>query len=417
MTAIYAVWNNYGFALASDSNQTATQTDQTWVDPVEKIILLHNHQVAVAAAGSAMHEDIEINEIIRSWESQLPTAGFQKLDDYFIDFSLWFAGQQFNFSDTDVDDVGDFAKAQFEIFRVDYSEQLMQNDAQFFLDAFLGDALISRNSLNIYGRSWSAFADKEEINSENASDMTAEKIKCVEILYEQLSNAIETRQTTPNSNLNLHINQHPDFEYEIMPRVLKEFSIVFGRNFDLANELDQAMLSLIFGLIENRLVFAPKIKILMVGYGKSDWLPTGITFEMAESFYNVPRIKVSDYSNPNFNWYVALAVDSAVYQLTRGHSEERHKEIVDMAQKHIMKGHRDEFNSDLRAIADNQFRESVRRLEFLTLERLEFVSRLFVQIEALKSYLDEPVQGVGGDTKVISMTKTTRKERVFKELG
>jgi hypothetical protein len=93
MTAIYAVWNNYGFALASDSNQTATQTDQTWVDPVEKIILLHNHQVAVAAAGSAMHEDIEINEIIRSWESQLPTAGFQKLDDYFIDFSLWFAGQ------------------------------------------------------------------------------------------------------------------------------------------------------------------------------------------------------------------------------------------------------------------------------------------------------------------------------------
>lgn len=51
MTAIYAVWNNYGFALASDSNQTATQTDQTWVDPVEKIILLRDHQVAVAAAG------------------------------------------------------------------------------------------------------------------------------------------------------------------------------------------------------------------------------------------------------------------------------------------------------------------------------------------------------------------------------
>ena len=88
-----------------------------------------------------------------------------------------------------------------------------------------------------------------------------------------------------------------------------------------------------------------------------------------------------------------------------------------MAQKHIMEGHEEEFYSDLRAIVDNQFQESVRRLDFLTLERLEFVSRLFVQIEALKSYLDEPVQGVGGDTKVISMTKTTRKERVFKELG
>lgn len=417
MTAIYAVWNNYGFALASDSNQTATQTDQTWVDPVEKIISLRDHQVAIAAAGSAMHEDIEINEIIKSWELQLPTAGFPKLEDYFIDFCLWFAEQEFNFSDSDVDSLGDFAKARFEVFRENYSEQIIQNDAQLFLDAFLVNELISRNSLNIYGRGWSSFAGSDELTSENARDTATEKIKCVEILYEKLSNAIETRLSIPNSNLNLHINQHPDFEYAIMPRVLKEFSVVFERNFDLENELDQAMLSLIFGMIENRINFDPEIKILMVGYGKSDWLPTGISFDMAESYYNVPRIKVSDYSNPNFNWYVALAVDSAVYQLTRGHSEERHKEIVDMAQKHIMKGHRDEFNSDLRAIADNQFRESVRRLDFLTLERLEFVSRLFVQIEALKSYLDEPVQGVGGDTKVISMTKTTRKERIFKELG
>ena len=417
MTAIYAVWNNYGFALASDSNQTATQTDQTWVDPVEKIILLRDHQVAVAAAGSAMHEDIEINEIIKSWELQLPAAGFRKLDDYFIDFCLWFAEQEFNFSDSDADSLGDFAKAQFEVFRDNYSEQIIQNDAQLFLDAFLVNVRISRNSLNIYGRGWSSFADDDELKSENANDMTPEKIRSVEILYNQLSNAIETRQSAPNTNLNLHINQHPDFEFEIMPRVLKEFSVVFERNFDLTSELDQTMLSLIFGLIENRMIFAPEIKILMVGYGKSDWLPTGISFDMAESFFHVPRIKVSDYSNPNFNWYVALAVDSAVYQLTRGHSRQRHREIVDMAQKHIMEGHEEEFYSDLRAIVDNQFQESVRRLDFLTLERLEFVSRLFVQIEALKSYLDEPVQGVGGDTKVISMTKTTRKERVFKELG
>jgi hypothetical protein len=43
------------------------------------------------------------------------------------------------------------------------------------------------------------------------------------------------------------------------------------------------------------------------------------------------------------------------------------------------------------------------------------VSRLFVQIEALKSFLDQPVPGVGGDTKVITMTKTTRRQKSFKE--
>jgi hypothetical protein len=177
------------------------------------------------------------------------------------------------------------------------------------------------------------------------------------------------------------------------------------------------MISVVLALIENRMEFQSDVKILMVGYGNQDWLPTGISFEINESYCRVPRIKVSDYSNPNFNWYVALAVDSAVWQLTRGHSRLRHQEINEMAKQFLKEEHENDFYAGMREIANKQFRESVRRLDFLTLERLEFVSRLFVQIEALKSYLDEPVQGVGGDTKVISMTKTTRKVRVFKELG
>lgn len=172
MTAIYAVWNNYGFALASDSNQTAKQTDQTWVDPVEKIILLRDHQVAVATAGNAMHENIEINEIIRSWELQIPPKGYFTLDEYFIDFSLWFAEQQFNFSDTNIEGLVKFAKTIFEIFRDDYAAQLIQADVQLFLTSFLEDRSISRNQLNIYGRGWGDFADKDELNSENSTDTT-----------------------------------------------------------------------------------------------------------------------------------------------------------------------------------------------------------------------------------------------------
>jgi hypothetical protein len=88
-----------------------------------------------------------------------------------------------------------------------------------------------------------------------------------------------------------------------------------------------------------------------------------------------------------------------------------------MAEPHIKKGHEADFAKGLTDIANSKFQNSVKRLDFLTLDRLEFVSRLFVQIEALRSYLDEPVPGVGGDTKVISMTKTTRREKLFRELG
>ena len=67
MTAIFAVWNNYGFSLASDSNQTGSKDNQTWVDPVEKIIMLENHQIAIGAAGNSFHSGVEVNEIFRSW--------------------------------------------------------------------------------------------------------------------------------------------------------------------------------------------------------------------------------------------------------------------------------------------------------------------------------------------------------------
>lgn len=417
MTAIYTVWNNYGFALASDSNQTANQTDQTWVDPVDKVVVLEKHQVAVAAAGSAMHENIEINEIIRTWENQLPENGFSRLDDYFVDFSLWFANQKFNFDDSDIERLIDFTRKQFVIFREHYFEHINNNDTKSFLEEFLSIVNLTRNSLNIYANAWEDFADDSELIEIDSTDTTIEKLRCVDRLHQNLITHPEYLKSIAAKSTFQRIDQHPDYETKIFPKLMDEFQAVFEREFNSNSEIDQTMITVTLAILENCMDFEPKVKILMVGYGNEDWLPTGISFEVSESYCRVPRIKVSDYSNPNFNWYVALAVDSAVWQLTRGHSRDRHREINEMAQQFLKEEHENDFYEGMREIANKQFRESVRRLDFLTLERLEFVSRLFVQIEALKSYLDEPVQGVGGDTKVISMTKTTKKVRIFKELG
>ena len=417
MTAIYAVWNNYGFALASDSNQTASQTDQTWVDPVDKVVLLEKHQVAVAAAGNAMHENIEINEIIRSWESQLPQSGYPNLDDYFVDFSIWYAQQRFNFDESDADGLIEFARGQFKIFREHYSEHIEKDDSQSFLEEFFSIVNLSRNSLNIYASAWDDFGDPAELVTDDKNDTTIKKLLSVEGLHQKLITDSRFQQKIDALETFQRISQHPDYETTIFPRLVNVFQEVFERTFNIGSEIDQIMISVVLAVLENRMDIDSDMKILMVGYGNEDWLPTGISFEIKESYCRVPRIKVSDYSNPNFNWYVAVAVDTAVYQLTRGHSRLRHQEINEMATQFLKEEHVDDFYQGMRDIANNQFRESVRRLDFLTLERLEFVSRLFVQIEALKSYLDEPVQGVGGDTKVISMTKTTRKVRVFKELG
>ena len=416
MTAIYTVWNNYGFALASDSNQTAAQKDQTWVDPVEKILLLKNHQIAIGAAGNAMHEGIEVNEIVRSWEKQLPDIGFPKLDDYFIDFVFWFANQKFNSSYTSPETYTDFAHRRFETYKLYSSMQADPLNVDEFLDFHVANAKVGRFASNLFGSAWDSYADEGEL-LENAITTLEKKNRHVQSIREQIATNGKLVKPISGSNEFPHIMDQDDYDEDLQLKILSNFESVFQRKFDAKNSIDNVYLQKIFEELENDLDFIFDVNFQIVGYGNDDWLPTSIKFDVTESLSGVPRVKISDYSNPNYNWYLALAQNSAVSQLTRGHTTEREQEIIEMAEPHIKKDHHAEFAQGLGNIANAKFQNSVKRLDFLTLDRLEFVSRLFVQIEALRSYLDEPVPGVGGDTKVISMTKTTRKERVFKELG
>jgi hypothetical protein len=59
--------------------------------------------------------------------------------------------------------------------------------------------------------------------------------------------------------------------------------------------------------------------------------------------------------------------------------------------------------------------KSLTRIDSLTVRRLEFVARLFVELEALKSYLNEPLPGVGGDVQFITMTKDSTKSGLYHE--
>ena len=416
MTAIYTVWNNYGFALASDSNQTAAQKDQTWVDPVEKILLLKNHQIAIGAAGNAMHEGIEVNEIVRSWEKQLPDIGFPKLDDYFIDFVFWFANQKFNSSYTSPETYTDFAHRRFETYKLYSSMQADPLNVDEFLDFHVANAKVGRFASNLFGSAWDSYADEGEL-LENAITTLEKKNRHVQSIREQIATNGKLVKPISGSNEFPHIMEQDDYDEDLQLKILEIFESVFQRKFDAKNSIDSVYLQKIFEELENDLDFIFDVNFQIVGYGNDDWLPTSIKFDVTESLSGVPRVKISDYSNPNYNWYLALAQNSAVSQLTRGHTTEREQEIIEMAEPHIKKDHHADFAQGLGNIANAKFQNSVKRLDFLTLDRLEFVSRLFVQIEALRSYLDEPVPGVGGDTKVISMTKTTRKERIFKELG
>jgi hypothetical protein len=294
--------------------------------------------------------------------------------------------------------------------------QVDPTNVEEFVELHIANAKVGRFAANLFGSAWDLYVNEGELLEKPITTLE-KKNRHVQSIREQIASSGKLVQPIGGTNEFPHIMDQADYDENLQLRLLENFESVFQRKFDSKKSIDSMYLKKIFEELENDLDFIFDVNFQIVGYGNDDWLPTSIKFDVTESLSGVPRIKISDYSNPNYNWYLALAQNSAVSQLTRGHTTEREEEIIEMAERHLKKDHHAEFAQGLSDIANSKFQNSVKRLDFLTLDRLEFVSRLFVQIEALRSYLDEPVPGVGGDTKVISMTKTTRKERVFKELG
>jgi len=407
MTAIFAVWNNYGFSLASDSNQTSKMNNQNWVDPVEKALMLKNHQIAIAAAGRSFHQGVEVNEIFRTWETTLDSEDFGSLEEYFLDFVDWFLEQDFPANESSIPSLAGDLNFWFTEIKNIILEHDNSISPELLEECLFTKHQSSRTDLNLFGNSWEILADKEETIN-NVVSMKYSKMQDIRDLL-----LVDRLHLQGDSKFGLIENE--TLAEETSNAVESEFLEVFGRNFDQSSELDVKIMVLTFCMIENLCLDESPIDILMIGFGREDWLPSAFQFSIHPKFFGIPRLFISDYSNPNLNWYMKIAIDNAVYELTRGISRERRSEIGALVMKRLDESSADEFASELNIMLDEKFQSTLSKVDHLTIDRLEYVSRLFVQIEALKSFLDQPVAGVGGDTKVISMTKTSRRERFFTE--
>jgi len=407
MTAIFAVWNNYGFSLASDSNQTGSKDNQTWVDPVEKIIMLENHQIAIGSAGDSFHNGVEINEIFRSWEKSMPKEGFSKLDDYFLNFAIWFNSQKFNESGPDYDELETLFRSCFEDIFTLLSQDGDNNQLGELESRTIAIFGRDRDTLNFLAPDWDIYA----AISDSAAEIVTEAEKKTDELRANLIALAPGIQ-----NFSFLFNSEDVLDTQIMGRIYPAFKDVFGRDFDFDNELDLEILNISVSLISSLSTTSSEdLKVLMLGFGEQDWLPSGISFQLYSSFFGLRRLCVTDWSSPNRNWFMSIAIDAAIHELTRGISVDRLSEITELASEFIEPSQFEEFTEKISKQSNTKFHKTLSRIDHLTIDRLEFVSRLFVQIEALKSFLDQPVPGVGGDTKVISMTKTTRRQKYFRE--
>ena len=393
MTAIYLVWNKEGFAFAGDSNVSIEVDGKTeWLQATEKIFSIPNHQIAVGSAGRGKINGLSIREIFGWWAENLgPKENFNYFGEYVANFVAWFSTQpwQLNYSAGQLGE-GIETNAGWACF--DILEKMVkagvtwQVAAEQWIDEF------SRiMKLNAAGPS---FRDTKLITPErlDSGSMSQE-------ITERLSKAYSERKAGA-ANLGVLAREN----------IKKHISDSFEEDFDSTNEIHRDLLDQIADVYIERFPYVEEYAhTLMVGFGNDDPSPTAYSLRLYDNLSDVPRILIEEVSQPHDIWWWAIGVTASVTRLFRGYSRDllEHSSFT-ATQKDKLESHLDEYSE--RRI------ESMRgKVSMLSVERMTYIARMFVELEALESYLQTPLPGVGGDISVVSMTKSRRFEKIFSE--
>ena len=152
MTAIFALWNTGGFSLAADSNQRISEPGQIWIDPIQKIFSLPNHQVAFGGAGDSLIDMVDVNVLISTWSKKL-TDPLPSIEDYAISFLNWFNDQDLpdTSADLDIDEFDSTIRESFEILKSEFTgfEEAESDEIAKFLAKKMSKQPVY--ALNIYG--------------------------------------------------------------------------------------------------------------------------------------------------------------------------------------------------------------------------------------------------------------------------
>jgi hypothetical protein len=406
VTAIFALWNTGGFSLAADSNQRINEPGQIWIDPIQKIFPLSNHQVAFGGAGDSLIDLVDVNVLISTWSKKLKNP-LPTIEDYAISFLNWFNDQKLpdTSADLDIDEFDSTIKENFEILKTEFP-QFMAASSEEITDFLVGKwAKQSVSALNVYGN---RYLDLEINNFEYESDSEV-------LSYESISR-IHNEVTDYRVKSDSYKTYWANCYTQCFARAAEIFPNIVGEEFDSEKEWHIGLIDSLVEVHEN--LFFPDAtyaRCMLIGYGENDWIPRAIVFRIYDSEWGVRQVAVEQVLDPRFQWYVTIGISSGVGDLARGYSSDFHESLIEVSSESLDESTNSELMSKLYELGTQRIQNSLKRIDSLTVRRLEFVARLFVELEALKSYLNEPLPGVGGDVQYITMTKDSTKSGVYHE--
>lgn len=394
MTAIYLVWNKEGFAFAGDSNVSIEVDGKTeWLQATEKIFSIPNHQIAVGSAGRGKINGLSIREIFGWWSENLgPKENFNYFGDYVANFVAWFSTQpwQLNYRPGEIQKEID-THAGWVCYNM--KEKIKTTNITWPVAARMWIDEFSATMTNAAGPS---FRDTELKTAERLDSAAMSQD-----ITQRLGNAYSDRKAGFANTGNLAI--------EAIKSYISDY-FQADPNFDITDEAHQHLLDEIADVyVEKFPYFEEYADTLMVGFGNDDPSPTAYSLRLYDNLSDVPRIMIEEMSQPHDIWWWAIGVTASVNRLFRGYSRDllEHSSFTS-TQKEKLEKHLEEYSE--RRI------ESMRgKVSMLSVERMTYIARMFVELEALESYLQTPLPGVGGDISVVSMTKSRRFDKIFSE--
>jgi hypothetical protein len=406
MTAIFALWNTGGFSLAADSNQRINEPGQIWIDPIQKIFSLPNHQVAFGGAGDSLIDMVDVNVLISTWSKKLKEP-LPTLEDYAISFFSWFNDQDLpdTSEDLDADEFDSTIKESHEILKAELPG-FMEKTAEEITD-FLATKMAKQpvSALNIYGN---RYRDLEINNFEYKTGAEILSYDSILRIHEEVYDHRLSSGAYKDYWENCYI--------KCFSRASEVFPDLVGEEFDSEREWHMGMIDHLVEVHEN--LFFPDAtyaRCMLIGYGENDWIPRAVIFRIYDSEWGVRQLAIEQVCDPKYQWYLTIGNSSGVGDLARGYSSDFHESLIEVSSESLDESTNSELMTKLYDIGKQRTQKSLTRIDSLTVRRLEFVARLFVELEALKSYLNEPLPGVGGDVQFITMTKDSTKSGVYHE--
>jgi hypothetical protein len=142
---------------------------------------------------------------------------------------------------------------------------------------------------------------------------------------------------------------------------------------------------------------------MIVGFGSGDWTARMVVLNLRNFHNSIPRATISKASTPEYTWYHALEQTDQVGTFLAG--------VDDGYRSHTYEVLKNKFwiiDTEINEIEEFQVRrlEAMRRkVRHLSIERMEFIARSFVEMESLGSFLVEYLQSVGGKVNSLTMTR------------